>query len=128
MVRALAWRHFCSKAQRNVYIHGGAVTEATNLRDAELVSRIKGGDMQSFDTLVEAYFPGTYKRVQMLVPADDAEDVTQDIFLNLMNSIDSFKGRSAFATWFSRIVANKVADYHRKMFRQKNRFASRRIC
>lgn len=101
--------------------------EATNLRDAELVSRIKGGDMQSFDTLVEAYFPGTYKRVQMLVPADDAEDVTQDIFLNLMNSIDSFKGRSAFATWFSKIVANKVADYHRKMFRQKNRFASEKM-
>ena len=58
----------------------------------------------------------------MLVPANDAEDVTQDIFLNMVSSIDSFKGKSAFATWFSSIVSNRVADYYRKMFRYKSRF------
>jgi RNA polymerase sigma factor (sigma-70 family) len=98
--------------------------EATIPRDEELVSRIKEGDTQSFDILVKAYFPKTYRKVQRLVPAEDAEDVTQDIFLNLVRSIDNFKGRSAFATWFNRIVANRVADYHRRMFRWKSRFAS----
>ena len=92
--------------------------------DDKLVSKIKDGDEQSFDALVRAYFPRTYRKVLKLVPAEDAEDVTQDIFLNLVRSIDNFEGKSAFATWFNRIVANRVADYHRKMFRQKSRFTS----
>jgi RNA polymerase sigma-70 factor (ECF subfamily) len=93
-------------------------------RDEELILRIKEGDTQSLDMLIKAYFSRTYRKVRMLVPADDAEDVTQDIFLNLVRSIDKFKGRSAFATWFNKIVSNRVADYHRRMFRQKGRFAS----
>ncbi len=98
--------------------------EATTSEDEELISRIKEGDAQSFDILVRQYLPKTYRKVRMLVPAEDAEDVTQDIFLNLVRSIDNFEGRSAFATWFNRIVANRVADYHRRMFRHKDRFAS----
>jgi len=98
--------------------------ETTASRDEELVSMIKDGDEQSFDTLIKAYLPRTYRKVLRLVPAEDAEDVTQDIFLNLVRSIDSFEGKSAFATWFNRIVANRVADYHRRMFRQKSRFTS----
>ena len=96
----------------------------TTLRDAELISQIMEGDAQSFDVLIKEYLPRTYKKVRMLVPADDAEDVTQDIFLNLVRSIGNFKGRSAFATWFNKIVANRVADYHRRMFRQRSRFTS----
>jgi len=92
------------------------------LRDDELISRIKAGDMKSFDTLVKSYFSMTYRKVLKLVPAEDAEDVTQDIFLNLVCSIDNFEGRSAFATWFNKIIVNRVADYHRRMFRQKGMF------
>lgn len=93
-------------------------------KDEQLISMIKAGDAQSFDTLVKAYLPKTYRKVLRLVPAEDAEDVTQDIFLNLVRSIENFEGKSAFATWFNRIVANRVADYHRRMFRQKNRFTT----
>jgi len=95
---------------------------AATLRDAELVSRIKAGDSQSFDTLVRSYFPGTYRKVRKLVPVEDAEDVTQDIFLNLVCSITNFEGKSAFATWFNKMVVNRVADYHRRVFRQKDIF------
>jgi len=96
----------------------------TIARDEELVLRIQEGDTQSFDMLVKSYLPRTYKKVRKLVPIEDAEDVTQDIFLNLVRSIENFQGRSAFATWFNRIIANRVADYHRRMFRQKSRFTS----
>ena len=95
---------------------------AVAIRDEELVSRIKAGDTQSFDILVGSYFPRTYKKVRRLVPIEDAEDVTQDIFLNLVCSIGNFEGKSAFATWFNKIVVNRVADYHRKTFRRKSRF------
>ena len=96
----------------------------TMTRDEELISRIKEGDTQSFDKLIKEYLPRTYRKVRMLVPIDDVEDVTQDIFMNLVRSIDNFGGRSAFATWFNKIISNRVADYHRRMFRQKSRFAS----
>lgn len=96
---------------------------AAVLRDEELVSRIRTGHTQSFDILVRLYLPQTYRRVRRLVPVEDAEDVTQDIFLNLVCSISNFEGRSAFATWFDKIIVNRVADYHRRMSRQKSRFA-----
>ena len=101
--------------------------EAVTPKDEELVSRIREGDTQSLDILVRAYLPMTYRKVQRLVPVEDAEDVTQDIFLNLVRSIDNFEGRSAFATWFNKIVANRVADYYRRMFRQRSRFTSEDI-
>lgn len=97
---------------------------AVILRDEELILRIKEGDTQSLDVLVRTYLPKTYRKVRRLVPAEDAEDVTQDIFLNLVRSISNFEGRSAFATWFNKIIVNRVADYHRKMFRQRSRFTS----
>ena len=93
-------------------------------RDEELISKIKAGDTQSFDTLIEAYFARTFKQVRRLVPAEDAEDVTQDIFLNLVACIDKFQGRSSFITWFNSIISNRVADYYRKSFRRKSRFVS----
>ena len=95
---------------------------ATVPGDEELVSRIKTGDTQSLDILVGVYFPKTYRKVRRLVPIEDAEDVTQDIFLNLVCSINNFQGKSAFATWFNKIVVNRVADYHRKTFRRRSRF------
>ena len=98
--------------------------EETTPSDEELISRIKKGDAQSFDILIRTYFPKIHRRVQALVPAEDAEDVTQDIFLNLVRSIYSFEGKSAFATWFSRIASNRIADYYRRSARQKARFAS----
>jgi RNA polymerase sigma factor (sigma-70 family) len=94
------------------------------INDEELISKIKGGDINSFDTLVREYFPKTHKKVRMHVPDEDADDVTQDIFLNLVRSIENFQGKSAFATWFNRIILNRIADYHRRMFRQKSRFVS----
>ena len=95
-----------------------------DLDDEELISRIKDGDTQSFDILVRTYLQKTYNKVRTLVPTEDAEDVTQDIFLNLVRSIANFEGKSTFSTWFNRIIANRVADYYRKMFRQKDRFIS----
>ena len=93
--------------------------------DAELVERTKSGDVEALDTLVRAYFPKVYNRVHSLVPEADVEDVTQDIFLSLVDSIHSFRGNSAFGTWFHRIVMNKVADYHRKASRRREQLSEK---
>ena len=87
--------------------------------DEELVERIKNGDGECLNILIKASLPKVYNRVHSLVPESDVEDVTQDIFLSLVDSIHSFRGKSAFNTWFHRIAMNKVADYHRKTSRRK---------
>jgi len=89
------------------------------LTDEELVERIKSGDAEALDILIRAYLPKVHNRVRSLVPESDADDVTQDIFMSLVDSIGSFQGKSAFATWFHRISMNKVADYHRRTSRRK---------
>jgi len=93
------------------------------LKDEELVLRIKAGDDESFDMLVQSYWTKTYKQVRRLVPAKDVDDVIQDIFLNLVCSINNFRGKSAFATWFNRMILNRVAQYHRNSFRYRSRFS-----
>jgi RNA polymerase sigma-70 factor (ECF subfamily) len=60
-----------------------------------------------------------HSRIHNLVPESDADDVTQDVFIGLIDSIPNFEGRSAFTTWFHRIAMNKVADYHRRTARRR---------
>ena len=97
---------------------------AIAVKDDELISRIKSGDTNSMELLIKEYFPRTIRKVRRLVPPDDAEDVTQDIFMNLICCIENFEGKSGFATWFNSVILNRVADYHRRMFRYKSRFIS----
>lgn len=93
-----------------------------HLSDEELIDRIRGGDTNCLDVLVKNYFPKVYNRINNLVPQSDVDDVTQDVFICLMDSISTFEGRSTFSTWFHKITMNKVADYHRKMSRRKEDF------
>lgn len=93
-----------------------------HLSDEELIERIKGGDANCLDVLVKNYLPKVHNRINSLVPQSDVDDVTQDVFICLMDSIFTFEGRSTFSTWFHRITMNKVADYHRKMARQRENF------
>lgn len=69
--------------------------------------------------IVEEYYGGVLAHVRRQTPADDAEDVTQDIFLHLTRSIGSFGGKSKFGTWFGALGRNRIADYHRKKFRER---------
>lgn len=102
---------------RNIY------PEINNkLSDEELIRQIKDGDRESLGILVKAYFSKIYNRVYQLIPEPDVDDVIQDIFIGLLDSLDSFEGRSAFTTWFYRIAMNKIADYHRRLSRRKENF------
>ncbi|MFC1719058.1 sigma-70 family RNA polymerase sigma factor [Candidatus Poribacteria bacterium] len=70
---------------------------ATELADWELVEAIKGGDDESLNILIRKYLPKVYNRVHSLVPEADVEDVTQDIFLSLADSIHSRTSHSSSA-------------------------------
>ena len=85
------------------------------MTDSALVKRIQQGNEAALATLVEREYPKVLIQVRRCVPDSDAEDVTQDIFLGLVRSIESFKGQSAFQTWFIRFCKNHIADHYRKV-------------
>src|SRR3978361_2374612 len=58
----------------------------------------------------------------ILQSAEDAEDVAQEVFVQLYESIHSFKGESKLSTWLYRITISKAMDHLRKKKRKK-RFA-----
>ena len=71
------------------------------------------GEDGAIDDLVETMWPVVQSRVRCIVPIDDADDVIQDIWLQLCRSIGVFEGRSSFRTWFYQIIRNRIAEYYR---------------
>lgn len=79
----------------------------SNTLDTALVERAKEGDMQAFRQLVEKYKDVSLSLAcSILKERAAAEDVLQDAFLKVYNSLKSFKGQAAFSSWLYRIVVN----------------------
>jgi len=91
--------------------------------DAALISRAKEGDTTAFAQIF-ARHRGTVARVvfRMIGPSADAEDVVQEVFLNVYRSLPSFRGDSKFSTWLYRLATNVTRMYLRRG-RSRPRFA-----
>ena len=86
----------------------------TSVEDMELVARSKSGDVAAFTALVSRYEGRIYNLAYRLVgSADDAADVSQEVFLAAFESIGRFRGESAFYTWLYRIAVNKALAHRR---------------
>ena len=55
-----------------------------------------------------------YKRVRFVIPEEDVEDITQEIFIAVMKSLKSFRYEARFSTWLRTLVNRQVADYYRR--------------
>ena len=84
-----------------------------------LVQRAQEGDEQAFATLFETHKKRVYS-VCLLMTKDvaEAEDLTQEAFLQVFRTIGTFRGDAAFSTWLYRIAVNTVLM---KLRRQKSR-------
>ncbi|MDI3520036.1 MAG: hypothetical protein PWQ17_1737 [Anaerophaga sp.] len=81
----------------------------------ELVNQAKEGQTEAFSRLVEKYRQKVFQTsMGFLHNADDAEDLTQDIFVKVWYSLKSFDGRSTFSTWLYRIAVNQAINRVRK--------------
>lgn len=93
------------------------------LNEWNLVERLKQGDESAFREVVENAQGLVYNTVLGIVQSqEDAEDVTQEVFVQLYESIKSFKGESKLTTWLYRVAVSKSMDHLRKKKRKK-RFA-----
>ena len=76
-------------------------------RDRELIEALRCEDPRAAERLLEIYGARAYRLAVRITRApQDAEEVVQDALLTVVNKIDSFRGESAFGSWFYRIVAN----------------------
>jgi len=73
--------------------------------ERERVHRIVSGDREAFRSLVREYHPLAYSLAfKMLSSPQDAEEVVQDAFLKIYQTLGSFRGEAALKTWILRIV------------------------
>jgi RNA polymerase sigma-70 factor (ECF subfamily) len=80
-----------------------------------LFRRAQQGDLAAFEALVDRFQSRVYGLARRILgQAQDAEDVTQQTFLSLIEHIDQFRGDSAIATWVLRIATNHALKVLRK--------------
>ncbi len=89
---------------------------ATSSRgDNELVVSAQQGDRRAFEELVERHKQKAYRiAFDFTRDREEAKDLSQEAFLRAFTHLKSFDGRSAFYTWFYRIVVNVCLDYKRR--------------
>ena len=88
------------------------VSLATDFQLAQLAAK---GDMTPFEEIYRRHHRRVYSIcLRMLQSASEAEDLTQDVFIQLYRKIGSFRGDSAFTTWLHRMTVNQVLMHFRK--------------
>jgi RNA polymerase sigma-70 factor (ECF subfamily) len=77
--------------------------------ESSLIQRAQDGDEQAFATLYTLHKGRVYSVcLQMTRDLSDAEDFTQEVFLQVFRRVNSFRGDSAFSTWLYRIAVNTM--------------------
>ncbi len=87
--------------------------------DEVLIRHFKDGSQEAFDLLYHRHLPSVFKRVRYVIPENDVEDVTQEVFIAALRSLPSFRGDSQFGTWLRTLTNHKVAEFYRKRSRKQ---------
>ena len=90
------------------------------MSEENLVNKIKNKDIASFRNLVEEHQKIVLNTCNKFVNnKEDAEDLTQEVFMEVYRSISGFRGDSKLSTWIYRIAVTKSLDFLRKKKRKK---------
>lgn len=85
-----------------------------------LIQQLKDGNESAFKTIVDNYQDMVYNTCLSIVKSEeDAEDLAQEVFVQVYQSVHGFKGESKLSTWIYRIATTKSLDHERKKKRKK---------
>lgn len=99
------------------------ITELSGQEVCAMITRARSEGRESFDELFAWIYEQCRRNVyslclRMLANTAEAEDLTQQVFLQLFRRIDSFSGTAAFTTWLYRLTVNEVLMHFRKVDRR----------
>lgn len=90
-------------------------SDLSHLSETEIIRLAQQGDAGAFEHVYRQHSRRVYALCfRMAGNASEAEDMTQDVFLQLFRKIGSFRGESSFSTWLHRITFNIVLMRFRK--------------
>lgn len=83
--------------------------------DIEIINQCIGGDVEAFEQLVERYKKLVFNTAyRMMGNREEAEDVTQEAFIRMYNSLSRYNPQFKFSTWALKITSNLCLDNLRK--------------
>jgi RNA polymerase sigma-70 factor (ECF subfamily) len=91
--------------------------------DAErrFIDRLKKRDERAFNDLVQLYERRVFRVVlRMLGRRDEAEDLVQEVFVQIFKSVDTFRGDSKLSTWVYRIAINLCKNRAKYLYRRRS--------
>ena len=93
------------------------------MNEEKFIEQLRSGKESAFSQLLDDYQQKVFGTCISFIPnKEDAEDVAQEVFLEVFKSISKFKGGSKLSTWIYRITTNKCLEFIRKK-NTKKRFA-----
>jgi RNA polymerase sigma-70 factor (ECF subfamily) len=106
----------CLSAHKAETVLGTSETAGLEISDTELVSLVKKGVAGASDRLIRRHYTKARTLAYHLCDrnAADAEDITQQAFLNALGNIHKFEEKASFKTWFYRILVNTCLDARRR--------------
>jgi RNA polymerase sigma-70 factor (ECF subfamily) len=99
-----------------------SLNEAGMTDEADWISRAQRADAKAFESLYRLHVDKVYGLcLRMTGNVAEAEDCTQEAFIQAWSKLDKFRGESAFGTWMHRIAVNAVLGRMRKSKRERDR-------
>jgi len=91
--------------------------------EPDLIQRCLEGDATAWDTLVRVYWKRVFNVAYKFVARfDEAEDLTQEIFVKVFRALPTFDRRASFETWLTKVSRNLCIDRYRRRRREEERF------
>ncbi len=91
-------------------------------QEQELIERAVAGDINAFEEIYRAYSGMVYNVARRIVNnADDADEVTQDVFMSMHQNLKNFRGGSTLKTWAYRITVNRALNAAKRSGRIRSR-------
>lgn len=83
--------------------------------DSELINDFKNGDIRGYNEIVRKYQQQVYRVIRKMVQShDDADDLTQEVFIKVYSALKNFREESNLFTWLYRIASNYSINHIRK--------------
>ena len=109
-------KEFATRAS-NSWLHRDASEKVSplNRTDAELIEAHRRGESSAVEVLVARHLARVRSLLfQLVLNRDEADELTQEVFVSVLRNLDGFRGEAAFATWLHRIAVNTARQAARR--------------